>query len=44
MDKVDDNRYNYTDELIGDETEDVGPNHMKHKVQSNMSSTSENVA
>ena len=24
-----DNRYNYTDDLLGDETGDVGPNRMK---------------
>ena len=39
MDQVDDNRYNYTDGLIGDETGDVGPN--RHEL---MGVASENVA
>ena len=29
VDQFDDNRYNYTDDLLGDETGDVGPNRIK---------------
>ena len=39
MDQVDDNRYNYTDGLIGDDTGDVGPG--GHEL---MGVASENVA